>query len=125
MIFTKLFCLEVMSDESLFPVSKLQCALANMNSHVKRKLIVLDCRIESMKTLQRKNRYVILFYYLISLSFVPLSKIHVNIDFEILSNNLFFRRYEENETFQDNWNVPIISEETLDKLTTMFTIYPE
>ena len=47
-----------MSDESLFPVSKLQCALANMNSHVKRKLIILDCRIESMKTLQRKNRYV-------------------------------------------------------------------
>ena len=36
-----------------------------------------------------------------------------------------YRRYKENETFQDDWNVPIISEETLDKLTTMFTIYPE
>ena len=36
-----------------------------------------------------------------------------------------FRRYKENETVQDDWNVPIISEETLDKLTTMFTIYPE
>ena len=32
---------------------------------------------------------------------------------------------EENEDLDDDWEIPIISEQTLDKLTTMFTIYPE
>ena len=36
-----------------------------------------------------------------------------------------FRKNPGAKRFDDDWEIPVISEETLDKLTTMFTIYPE
>ncbi len=35
----------VTKNETLFPVSKLQTILAELNSKVKRKVIILDCRL--------------------------------------------------------------------------------
>ena len=40
-------------------------------------------------------------------------------------NTIHFRKNPAAKKFEDDWEIPIISEETLDKLTTMFTIYPE
>ena len=37
----------------------------------------------------------------------------------------YFRKNPGAKRFDDDWEIPVISEETLDKLTTMFTIYPE
>ena len=37
----------------------------------------------------------------------------------------YFRKNPAAKKFDDDWEIPVISEETLDKLTTMFTIYPE
>ena len=37
----------------------------------------------------------------------------------------YFRKNLGAKRFDDDWEIPVISEETLDKLTTMFTIYPE
>merc|ERR1719319_644417 len=35
----------VMCNETLFPVAKMQTMLAELNPKVKRKLIILDCRV--------------------------------------------------------------------------------
>ena len=39
--------------------------------------------------------------------------------------HFYFRKNPGAKRFDDDWEIPVISEETLDKLTTMFTIYPE
>ena len=42
------------------------------------------------------------------------------------NQNVFnFRKNPGAQKLNDDWEIPVISEETLDKLTTMFTIYPE
>ena len=89
----------VTGNESLFPVAKLQTILADLNSRVKRKVIILDCRFAK----RRRSRAAT--------------------DSFVIAEDSYNRMPDIQESPYD-WDVPTVSEESLDKLTTMFTIYP-
>lgn len=104
----------VTSNESLFPVAKLQTILAELNAKVKRKVLVLDIRFA-----KQRNRH---------LTLDPFSTVTASSqDVQIESDNGNRHKWSsDNSTACDigtDWEVPIIDEEALDRLTTMFTIY--
>ncbi len=96
----------VTSNESLFPVAKLQTILAGLNAKVRRKVIVLDCRFAKRRR----------------------SRIMANLNNNEGNNGSNAFAVDNAEDFIQespyDWDVPTVSEESLDKLTTMFTIYP-
>ncbi|XP_059087881.1 uncharacterized protein LOC131884201 isoform X2 [Tigriopus californicus] len=96
-------------NETLFPVAKLQTILCTLNAKVKRKLVILDIRIADNSKGRSMRR---------QMSLDPFA-----------TQNHFdggtFGMEDQVITESDfDWDVPIIGEESIDKLPTMFTIYP-
>lgn len=82
-------------------MAKLQTILANLHSRVKRKVIILDIRISR----PRRNRFR-----------------HPD-PFSI--EGIEAEKANAARAGEIDWEVPVIDEEALDRLTTMFTIYPK
>ena len=118
----------VMCNETLFPVAKMQTMISELHSRVKRKMIVLDCRVSSSQARAPPSPSKLLARTLHRTTSQAMGSAMSYRAESALSRSQSYSVGTSSSREPDNssldWELPKIPEETTEKLISMFILRP-